>query len=135
MSHRTPQSEDVEKQPQAVRLDKWLWAARFYKTRTLAAEACNGGKVEVNGQTAKPHRLIRVHDRLSFTHPSGRKEVVVLALSERRGPAAEARLLYEDHSPPPPPAERFSGSPLSRPAGAGRPSKRERRAIARVRGR
>jgi ribosome-associated heat shock protein Hsp15 len=130
----------MEKQPTlsepAIRLDKWLWAARFYKTRALAAEACNGGKVEVNGHTAKPHRLIRVHDKLSLTHPSGRKEVTVLGLSERRGPAAEARQLYEDHSPPPPPREeRFFALPPLRPRGSGRPSKRERREMERVRGR
>lgn len=134
MSHERPRSEDVGERLLAVRLDKWLWAARFYKTRALAAEACDGGKVEVNGQTAKPHRLIRVHDRLSLTHPGGRKEVVVLALSERRGPATEARLLYEDHSPPQP-AEGFFVPPPLRSPGSGRPSKRERREIARLRGR
>jgi ribosome-associated heat shock protein Hsp15 len=119
-----------------VRLDKWLWAARFYKTRALAAEACDGGKVEVNGHTAKPHKLIRVNDRLSFTHPSGRKEVTVRALSERRGPAPEARLLYDDHSPPPLPREErpFFIPPPFRPPGAGRPSKRERRQVERLRG-
>jgi ribosome-associated heat shock protein Hsp15 len=121
----------------AIRLDRWLWAARFYKTRALAAEACDGGKVEVNGHTAKPHKLIRVQDKLSFTHPSGPKEVVVLALSDRRGPASQARLLYEDHSPPPLPREerRFFVPPPLRPAGLGRPTKRERREIERLRGR
>ena len=78
---------------------------RFYKTRGLAAEACDGGKVEVNGHTAKPHKLVRVNDDVSFTHPSGPKEIKVLALADRRGSATEARLLYEDHSPPPPPRE------------------------------
>lgn len=131
----------MDKQPTppepAVRLDKWLWAARFYKTRALAAEACDGGKVEVNGHTAKPHKLIRVHDKLSFTHPSGRKEVTVRALAERRGPASEARQLYEDHSPPPPPREErpFFVPPPFRSPGSGRPSKRERREMERVRGR
>jgi len=120
----------------AVRIDKWLWAARFYKSRLLAAEACDGGKVEVNGHSAKPHKLVRVQDKLSFTHPSGLKEVTVIALSERRGPASEARLLYEDHSPPPPPRETrpfFVPPPLRLP-GLGRPTKRERRETERLRG-
>jgi ribosome-associated heat shock protein Hsp15 len=121
----------------AVRIDKWLWAARFYKTRSLATDACDGGKVEVNGHAAKPHKLVRVNDKLSFTHPSGPKEVTVVALSERRGPASEARLLYEDHSPPPPPREeRPFFAPLpSRIPGFGRPTKRERRETERLRGR
>ena len=121
----------------AVRLDRWLWAARFYKSRALAAEVCDGGKVEVNGHTAKPHKLVRVADTIVFTHPAGPKEVKVLALSERRGPASEARLLYEDHSPPPPPRESrpFFAPPPVRPPGFGRPTKRERRETERLRGR
>jgi ribosome-associated heat shock protein Hsp15 len=120
----------------AVRLDRWLWAARFYKSRALAAEACDGGKVDVNGHTAKPHKLVRVQDSVCFTHPSGPKELTVLALSERRGPATAARLLYEDLSPPPPPREHrpFVAPPLLRPTGLGRPTKRDRRQIERVRG-
>jgi ribosome-associated heat shock protein Hsp15 len=121
----------------AVRLDRWLCATRFYKTRALAAEACDGGKVEVNGHMAKPHKLVRVNDAVSFTHPSGPKELKVLALSDRRGPASEARLLYEDHSPPPPPRESrpfFTPPPLRMP-GLGRPTKRERRETERLRGR
>lgn len=122
---------------EAVRIDKWLCAARFYKTRSLAADACDGGKVEVNGHPAKPHKLVRVNDKLSFTHPSGPKEITVIGLSERRGPAPEARLLYEDHSPPPPPREerRFFAPPPLRPVGLGRPTKRERRETERLRGR
>jgi len=121
----------------AVRLDRWLWSARFYKSRALAAEACDGGKVEVNGHPAKPHKLVRVHDSVSFSHPSGRKELKVLALAERRGPAPAARLLYEDHSPPPPPREDrpFLAPPPFRSPGMGRPTKRERRETERLRGR
>ncbi|HKA52276.1 MAG TPA: RNA-binding S4 domain-containing protein [Candidatus Binatia bacterium] len=120
-----------------VRLDRWLWSARFYKSRALAAEACDGGKVEVNGHPAKPHKLVRVHDTVSFTHPGGRKELKVLALAERRGPASVARLLYEDHSPPPPPREDrpFRAPPPFRAPGMGRPTKRERRETERLRGR
>ena len=83
-----------------MRADRWLWAARFYKSRSLAAEACEGGKVEVNGHTAKAHKLVRVDDTLEFPHPHGLKKLKVLAVSDKRGPATEARLLYEDHSPP-----------------------------------
>jgi ribosome-associated heat shock protein Hsp15 len=121
----------------AIRLDRWLWAARFYKSRALAAEVCDGGKVEVNGHTAKPHKLVRINDMLSFMHPGGPKELKVLALTERRGPASEARLLYEDHSPPPPPREErpsFAPPPFRLP-GLGRPTKRERRETERLRGR
>ncbi len=120
----------------AVRADRWLWAARFYKSRALAAQACDGGKVSVNGQAAKPHRLVRVNDVLLVTHPAGPKILNVVGLAERRGSAQQAGLLYEDKSPPAPPRERrsFLIPPLIRPPGAGRPTKRERRALGRVRG-
>jgi ribosome-associated heat shock protein Hsp15 len=117
-----------------VRLDKWLWAARFYKTRSLAAKACDGGKVDVNGQAAKPHKLVRSGDRIKLSLSSWRREVRVLLLSDRRGPASEARLLYEDLTPPPPLAARRTAPPVSRPPGAGRPTKRERRLLDRIRG-
>ena len=102
----------------AVRIDRWLWATRLYKSRSLAAEACDGGKVKVNGHTAKPHKLVRIGDAVSVTHPAGRKEFTVVALAERRGPASEARQLYEDHSPPPPAArgtQRFRAAPVPAP--------------------
>src|SRR6266403_3166639 len=83
-----------------VRVDKWLWAARFFKSRTLAAAACSGGKVDVNDQAAKPSRVVRTGDLLKVTLPRVRRIVRVLALSERRGPGAEAVLLYEDLTPP-----------------------------------
>lgn len=129
--------QSITTQP-AVRLDRWLWAARFYKSRALAAEACDGGKVKVNGYTAKTHKPVRIGDMVSLTHPSGRKELKVLAFSERRGPAPQARLLYEDLSPPPPPPEErlaaFLPPPFRLPD-HGRPTKRERRQIERLRGR
>lgn len=122
---------------EAVRLDRWLCATRFYKTRALAADACDGGKVEVNGHTAKPHKLVRVNDAVTFSHPSGPKVLTVLSLADRRGSATEARLLYEDHSPPPPPREErfYSAPPPLRQIGMGRPTKRERRDTERLRGR
>lgn len=118
----------------AVRLDRWLWAARFFKSRGLAHEACAGGKVDVDGQAAKPSRMVRVGARLHVTLGEWRRELVVLALSERRGPASEARALYEDHSPPPPPRSLRVPPPVVRAPGLGRPTKRERRAQDRLRG-
>jgi ribosome-associated heat shock protein Hsp15 len=115
-----------------IRVDKWLWAARVFKSRTLAAAACDGGKVDLNDQAAKPSRAVRPGDRLTVTLPHGKRLLRVVALSERRGPAAEAALLYEDLTPPPPPRELRAPPPGLRPPGAGRPTKRERRQIDRL---
>ncbi|HSL47933.1 MAG TPA: RNA-binding S4 domain-containing protein [Candidatus Deferrimicrobiaceae bacterium] len=115
-----------------VRIDKWLWAARFFKSRTLAAAACNGGKVDVNGDAAKPSKAVRPGDLLHVTLPRIRRVVRVAALAERRGGASEAAALYEDLTPPPPPRESRSAPPAYRPPGAGRPTKRERRRIDRL---
>ncbi len=82
--------------PDSVRLDKWLWAARFYKTRALASEAIDGGKVDVNGQGAKRAKAVRVGDRVQFRQPPYEWDVSVRALSERRGPASVAVTLYEE---------------------------------------
>ena len=81
---------------ESVRLDQWLWAARFFKTRSLAAAAAQGGKVHVRGDRAKPARAIRVGDRLQIRRGSYEWVVTVKALSTRRGPASEAVLLYEE---------------------------------------
>ena len=119
---------------ESVRLDRWLWVARFYKTRSHAHAACAGGKVDVNGQAAKPSRAVRVGDRLHVTLGEWRREVVIRALGERRGPAPEARALYEDLSPPPPPRALRVPPPVLRVPGLGRPTKRERRLHDRLRG-
>ena len=111
----------------AMRLDKWLWAARFYKSRSLAQAACDGGKVDVDAQAAKPSRAIRAGDRVQLTMGEWRRELVIKALTERRGPAAEARALYDDLSPPPPPRALRPPKAVVRPRGLGRPTKRERR--------
>ena len=79
-----------------IRLDKWLWAARFFKTRSLATNALSGGKIKLNGAPTKPAREIKAGDRLDIFNGDTRWEVIVLALSEKRGPASEARLLYEE---------------------------------------
>jgi ribosome-associated heat shock protein Hsp15 len=79
-----------------VRIDKWLWAARFFKTRAIAARACELGRIESNGQQAKPAREVRVGDMLSVKSPGGDFRVEVLVLSEIRGPAAVAQTLYRE---------------------------------------
>ena len=121
-----------------MRLDKWLWHARFFKTRTLAGAVAGGGRIRVNrAPVAKPGHTIRVGDVLTF--PQGRlvRVIEVLALSTRRGPAAEARALYRDLDPPA--ARPKAGDAPAAPApaarrepGAGRPTKRDRRRIDRL---
>jgi ribosome-associated heat shock protein Hsp15 len=114
-----------------VRVDKWLWAARLVKTRALAAEAVKGGRVHVNGRAVKPSRDLRAGDELEVTIGQVRRTVVVLGTAERRGPAREAALLYEE--PPESVAERERAAAERRAAGqsvvnlGGRPTKRERR--------
>jgi ribosome-associated heat shock protein Hsp15 len=83
-----------------LRLDKWLWHARFYKSRTLAAAACSSGRIRINGvPIAKSHRQLKTGDVLTFPHGSHIRIIRVLALGSRRGPASEARLLYQDLAP------------------------------------
>lgn len=84
------------KQKSGLRIDKWLWAARFFKTRALASEAVGGGKVHVNGQRVKPARVLQVGDTLDVRRGQDTQELVVLVISHRRGPAGEAQLLYEE---------------------------------------
>ncbi len=84
--------------PSTVRLDKWLWAARFYKTRALAVEAIDGGKVEVNDDKAKRAKAIRVGDRVRLRLGPYEWRLIVRGLSERRGPASEAQQLYEEEA-------------------------------------
>ncbi|ERH29058.1 heat shock protein 15 [Aggregatibacter sp. oral taxon 458 str. W10330] len=86
----------LEEEKEAVRLDKWLWAARFYKTRTLAKEMIDGGKVHYNGQRSKPNKIVEVGATLKLRQGSDEKEIVVLALSTQRRGAPEAQLLYRE---------------------------------------
>jgi len=117
--------------PAAIRIDRWLWAARAFRSRALAAEACAGGKVTVNGVRAKPHKLVRAGDQLEINTPGGAQLWRVRGIGARRGPATEARTLYDDLTPPPAPepAEMFP----RRERGSGRPTKRERRQMDRFR--
>jgi len=109
-------------------------AARLFKTRELAATACDGGKVEVNGISGKPHKAVRCGDRLRLTTVAGKHELIVRGLGERRLPPAEARLLYDDVTPAPPPSPELPTGPLvRRERGSGRPTKRDRRATDQMR--
>ena len=87
---------DEDHDDEKTRLDKWLWAARFFKTRALAAEAVTGGKVHVNGARTKPAKPLRIGDELTITQPPYEYVVVVRGLSAQRRPAPEAALLYEE---------------------------------------
>lgn len=116
-----------------LRVDKWLWAARFFKTRTLASDAVSGGKVKVNGAATKPAREIKVGDKLDIANGETRWVVTIRALSDKRGPAPEARLLYEEtpDSITAREAARDSRQFVQDPAADlhGRPTKRDRRQI------
>ena len=116
---------------ESVRLDVWLDVSCLFSTRSQAKAACEGGKVDVNGASAKSHREIRVGDRLTVTRGPGiRRELVVQGLADRSIPKAQARMLYEDVTPPPRPevAEARRLDRLLAPkADAGRPDRRQRR--------
>jgi ribosome-associated heat shock protein Hsp15 len=124
-----------------VRLDLWLDIACLFKTRSEAQKACKSGKVDVNGQAAKPHRELQIGDKIDIGRPLGRRQqVVVRAFAEHHIARSEARELYADVTPLPTPdeieARRIARlvRPFIRPAGAGAPDKRERRALRRLKG-
>jgi ribosome-associated heat shock protein Hsp15 len=123
----------------AVRIDKWLWAARFFKTRSLASRACELGRIQSHGQLAKPAREVRIGDMLRITNDGGDFHVEVLLLSEVRGPAAIAQTLYRETEESKEArlktaAERKAAMQYA-PAPTSRPSKRDRRKIIQFRGR
>lgn len=117
----------------------FLDVACLAKTRSQAKQLCDGGKVEVNGERAKPHRLVGAGDRIKITlGPGRRKEVVVREVRDTHVSKTEARTLYDDVTPPPTPEElalRQMAPPPAPPKGWGRPEKRDRRALERLRGR
>ena len=122
-----------------IRIDKWLWAARFFKTRSLAARACELGRIQSNGQLAKAAREVHIGDMLQVTNDSGTFQVEVLILSEVRGPAPVARTLYRETEASRElrlkvAAERKATRQFEE-LPAGRPSKRDRRKIIQFRGR
>jgi ribosome-associated heat shock protein Hsp15 len=122
-----------------VRIDKWLWAARFFKTRSLAARACELGRIESQGHPAKAAREVRVGDMLRVKNDSGEFQIEVLTLSEMRGPAAVAQTLYRETEASREVrlklAEERRAMPHFESLREGRPSKRDRRELGRLRGR
>jgi ribosome-associated heat shock protein Hsp15 len=126
---------EISQPTQQIRIDKWLWAARFFKTRSLAAEAVSGGKIEVNGARAKPSKSVRLGDRLNIRRGAYEWTVIVTGVVKLRGPAAEAQLLYEESEESKTKRDNaIAQLKLERPPEfhpSGRPSKKERRAIAR----
>lgn len=131
-------SPDPDGAAAEVRLDKWLWAARCFKTRTAATEACDGGHCSVDGRAGKPGQRVRPGQLIEVQTPGGLRILEVVALADKRGPTAAARALFVDHSPPPPPPDPLErlirAQPVfSRERGAGRPTKRDRRRLDRER--
>ena len=123
----------------SVRLDVWLDVACLFKTRSEAQKACKGGKVDVNGQAAKPHREVKPGDVIEITRPLGRRQRIrVRAVLDEHIPKAQARGMYEDLTPPPTLAEIEArgiaklARAFSRPASAGAPDRRERRQLRRL---
>ncbi|MDI3254529.1 MAG: RNA-binding S4 domain-containing protein [Bacillota bacterium] len=122
----------------SVRMDKWLWAARFFKTRALAARACELGRITSNGQIAKPAREVHVGDLLHIKNESGEFQVEVLQLSDTRGPAAVAQTLYRETEASLELRRKLAEERKAMPQFdflEGRPTKRERRQLVRLRGR
>ncbi len=118
---------------ESVRVDRWLWAARFFKTRGLATTACGAGHVKIGGQSAKASKALRRGDNIEAVTPGGERIIEVVGLAQKRGPAPVAQSLYVDHTPPPPPKEE-GVLEIRRERGEGRPSKRDLRKIRRLRG-
>ena len=113
-----------------MRVDKWLWAARFFKTRSLAAEAIGAGHVSVNGERAKPAKVLRAGDAVEIRRPPFVHAVVVKGLADRRGPAAEAQALYEESEASRARRAQLAAelrAPSSAPRFPGRPTKKDRR--------
>ena len=119
-----------------VRLDKWLWAARFFKTRSAAADAIDGGKVDANGARAKRSHLVVVGEVIMIRRPPFEHEITVRGLSETRGPAKDAVLLYEETPASKAKRELLSyqlkNAPVLTFHGTGRPTKRDRRVISKI---
>jgi ribosome-associated heat shock protein Hsp15 len=119
---------------EAQRIDRWLWCARFFKTRSLAAKFVSDGNIQVTRtettiRIEKASFLIRLGDMLAFSRNDYLRIINILSMAQRRGPAAEAQMLYDDQSPPRTLKPRRSPDPFEREKGAGRPTKRERRAL------
>lgn len=118
--------------PAQTRIDRWLAAARVFKSRSLAQEACEAGHVRINDAHAKPSQAVKIGDEVRAFAPRGLLVLEVKGLADKRLSAPLAQLLYDDHSPPPPPKEERVAI---RERGSGRPTKADRRALSRLRGR
>lgn len=116
-----------------VRVDSWIWSVRLVKTRSMGATACRGGHVRVNGERVKPAHGVRVGDEVRLRHEGRERVVVVTRLIRKRVGAPVAAQCYVDNSPPPPPREAVAPAGI-RDRGAGRPTKRDRREMERLRG-
>ncbi len=131
-------SRDADRSPGRLRIDKWLWAARFYKTRSLAARAVEGGKVKVNGERVKPGKEVKVGDEIELRSGELHWTVEVRGVALKRGPAAEAALLYEESDENRARREHMIAMRRTGPHPAhdthGRPTKRDRRMIRRFTG-
>jgi ribosome-associated heat shock protein Hsp15 len=129
MDSATPMTEP------GIRLDKWLWAARFFKTRALASAAVSGGKVHCAGSSLKPSRAVKLGDCLEIRRGFERHEIIVTGLSEQRGPATSAQLLYRETEASvvrrAAEAEKRKLAMMAHPHSAGRPDKKQRRQIRR----
>lgn len=119
---------------ETARVDQWLWAVRIYKTRSSSTDACRGGHVRVNGNPAKPASPVRAGDRVEARVGTRERIVEVVEVIAKRVGAPVAVTCLVDHSPPPPPRE-LTAPLLFREAGSGRPTKRDRRDLDRMRGR
>ncbi|PJE98010.1 RNA-binding protein [Streptomyces carminius] len=118
----------------SVRIDSWIWSVRLTKTRSAAAAACRAGHVRINGERAKPAAPVRSGDEVRLRHSGHERIVVVKRLVRKRVGAPVAAECFVDNSPPPPPPE-YTAPAARRERGAGRPTKRERRDLERLRGR
>jgi ribosome-associated heat shock protein Hsp15 len=134
MARHAPAPSNAPAAAADMRLDKWLWVARFFKTRGLAADEVEKGRVHVNGQPAKPARAVRLNDRIEIRQPGTVRELLVLGLGTMRGPATVARTLYQETEASiraqqqVAEARRFGIEPASAQE-AGRPTKRDRREL------
>ena len=118
-----------------LRLDKWLWHARVFRTRSLATRFCSEGRIRIGGRVIdKAHYGVKPGDVLTFAHGRDVKVLKIVALGARRGPAPEARTLYEDLSTPRPAVDPRDAAPAQRERGSGRPTKADRRAMERLTG-
>ena len=128
-------TDQISSGPASTRVDRWLWAIRLYRTRSEATQACRAGHVRVNGAAAKPGSTVRVGDRVAaFAHGRQRELEVVRVIDKRVGASVAAECMV-DHSPPPPPREQVTPAAFVRDPATGRPTKRDRRRLDRLRGR